>query len=95
MDRHRALLISGSWSPGAARAVDDTLLLHGPLQVDRNTETAKKSERVDATSRHHFLMEKPEIEVLMGLALYCGTSNIRDIASTVRDIACCTLEKEQ
>jgi hypothetical protein len=41
MDRHLAPPISGSWSPGAARAVDSALLLHGPLRVDRNAETEK------------------------------------------------------
>ncbi len=42
MDRHLAPPISGSWSPGAARAVDGASLLHGPLRVDRNAETEKK-----------------------------------------------------
>ncbi len=42
MDRHLAPPISGSWSPGAARAVDGASLLHGPLRVDRNAETKKK-----------------------------------------------------
>jgi hypothetical protein len=42
MDHHQAPPISGSWSPGAARAVDGALLLHGPLRVDRNAETEKK-----------------------------------------------------
>ncbi len=42
MDRYRAPPISGSWSRGAARAVDGALLLHGPLRVDRNAETEKK-----------------------------------------------------
>jgi hypothetical protein len=42
MDRHRAPPISGSWSPGAARAVDGALLLHSPLRVDRNAEIKKK-----------------------------------------------------
>jgi hypothetical protein len=64
MDRHLAPPISGSWSPGAARAVDGALFLHGPLLVDRTTETEKKSERVDgpwvdATSRHNSVWLKP------------------------------------
>ncbi len=42
MDRHRALPISGSWLPGAARAVDGASLLHGLLRVNRNAETGKK-----------------------------------------------------
>ncbi len=42
MDRHLAPPISGSWSPGAARAVDGASLLHSPLRVDRNAETEKK-----------------------------------------------------
>jgi hypothetical protein len=42
MDRHLAPPISGSWSPGAARAVDGASLLRGPLRVDRNAETEKK-----------------------------------------------------
>ncbi len=42
MDRHLAPPISGSWSAGAARAVDGASLLHGPLRVDRNAETEKK-----------------------------------------------------
>jgi hypothetical protein len=42
MDRHRAPPISGSWSPGAARAVDGASLLHGPLRVDRTAETENK-----------------------------------------------------
>jgi hypothetical protein len=42
MDRHLAPPINGSWSPGAARAVDGALLLHGPLRVDRNAGTEKK-----------------------------------------------------
>jgi hypothetical protein len=42
MDRHLAPPKSGSWSPGAARAVDGASLLHGPLRVDRNAETEKK-----------------------------------------------------
>ncbi len=42
MDRHLAPPISGSWSSGAARAVDGASLLHGPLRVDGNTETEKK-----------------------------------------------------
>ncbi len=42
MDRHLAPPISGSWSPGAARAVDGASLLHGPLRVDRTAETEKK-----------------------------------------------------
>jgi hypothetical protein len=42
MDRHLAPPISGSWSRGAARAVDGASLLHGPLRVDRNAETEKK-----------------------------------------------------
>jgi hypothetical protein len=42
MDRHWAPPLSGSWSPGAARAVNGALLLHGPLRVDRNAETEKK-----------------------------------------------------
>ncbi len=41
MDRHLAPPISGSWMPGAARAVDGTSLLHG-LRVDRTAETEKK-----------------------------------------------------
>jgi hypothetical protein len=45
--------------------------------------------KLEAEAKGNFLMEKPEIEVIMGLALYCGTSGIRDIASTVRDVACC------
>jgi hypothetical protein len=45
MDCHLALPISGSWSPGAARAVDGVSLLHGPLRVDRNAETKKKMDR--------------------------------------------------
>ncbi len=42
MDRHLAPPISGSWSPGAAWAVDGASLLHGPLRVDRTAETEKK-----------------------------------------------------
>ncbi len=42
MDRHLALPISGSWLPGAARAVDGASLLHGPLRVDRTAEKEKK-----------------------------------------------------
>ncbi len=42
MDRHRAPPISGSWSLGAARAVDGASLLHGPLRVDRTAETENK-----------------------------------------------------
>jgi hypothetical protein len=42
MDRHRALPISGSWSPGVARVIDGAPLLHGPLWVDRNAETEEK-----------------------------------------------------
>ncbi len=42
MDHHQAPPISGSWSPGVARAVDSASLLHGPLRVDRNAETEKK-----------------------------------------------------
>jgi hypothetical protein len=41
MDHHQAPPISGSWSPGAAGAVDGASLLHGPLRVDRNAETEK------------------------------------------------------
>jgi hypothetical protein len=42
MDRQLAPPISGSWSPGVARAVDGASHLHGPLRVDRNAETEKK-----------------------------------------------------
>jgi hypothetical protein len=42
MDCHLALPISGSWSPGAAQAVDGASLLHSPLRVNRNAETEKK-----------------------------------------------------
>ncbi len=35
--------------------------------------------KLEAVAKGNFLMEKPEIEVIMGLALYCGTSDIRDI----------------
>ncbi len=41
MDRHLAPPISGSWSPGAARAVDGASLLHGPLRVDRTAGRKK------------------------------------------------------
>jgi hypothetical protein len=38
MDRHRAPSISGSWSPGAAQAIDSASL----LRVDCNANTEKK-----------------------------------------------------
>jgi hypothetical protein len=42
MGRHRAPPKRGSWLPEAAWAVDSASLLHGPLRVNRNTETEKK-----------------------------------------------------
>jgi hypothetical protein len=47
---------NGSWSPGAALAVDGALRLHGPLQADNHAEIEKSEgvyiTRVDVTSRH-------------------------------------------
>jgi hypothetical protein len=42
MVHYRAPPISGSWSPGAARAVDSASLIHGHLRVYNLAETEKK-----------------------------------------------------
>ncbi len=84
MYRHRAPPISGSWSRGAARAVDGASLLHGPLRFDSNAET-EKSELldgtcVDATSRHPWVPFLPLIYRTNKLAQWAGcTTSFWDV----------------